>query len=126
MAEVLTCPEGYNGPYADPENEYHFYCFDPLNFQTAGPVVVTLDPEVSYAGLFCGGSVSYDPQDGGTMVYCDEPWLPQPGAVAGGAGFWDAITVADAVELWGAALLFLGVAWAGRLLLTSLNSRWAP
>lgn len=94
-----------------------YWCVNIANpYVVVNPTSQELEPDVSYAGLLCGGSTSYETIAEGTMVYCSEPWLTQPGAVDAGGG-WPEIAAADLAPLLSAGVALLAVAFVGRVLI---------
>jgi hypothetical protein len=120
VALVLTCPEGYTGPISMPEDEFYWSCFHPGTFSVIAPKLTELEPATEYAGLLCPGTLTEEVITGGTMVYCSEPWLTQPGAIGGA---WGAeLSSEDIGALVGAALLVLAAAFAGRAVIQAARS----
>jgi hypothetical protein len=111
----MTCPDGWN-LIQDPDDAYYFYCIDPVNVGWGPPSFQELEADPSYAGLLCPGDTSYETITEGTMVYCTEPWLTQPGAI-GGAGGWPEIAPEDLGPLLSAGVALLAVAFVGRVLI---------
>jgi hypothetical protein len=111
----MTCSPGYQ-LFQDQDDLFYFYCFDGVSFDWGPPSFIELEADPSYSGLLCPGSTSYETITEGTMVYCSEPWLAQPGAI-GVSGGWPEIAPEDLGPLLSAGVALLAVAFVGRVLI---------